>query len=206
QTLRRLTKSLIQKRGIEKNLFIKKFIKNIIYSSSQIQITLYFSKDYENFAFSFFGGGEQKNREKIRSEFSPVEPDLLVRDNKIGSPKWLERRTFSFTIILETKATPIIKPQRKYRNPIYLAKQYKLMIESGQARNESDLARQIGVSRVTVNHFVSLLKLTPEVIQTVEQMGDPMPKRYITERKLRCLVKEPKEKQLKALSIEKIGI
>jgi hypothetical protein len=85
QTLRRLTKSLVQKRGIEKNLFIKKFIKNIIYSSSQIQITLYFSKDSENFDFSFFGGGKQKNREKIRSEFSPVEPDLLVRDNKIGS-------------------------------------------------------------------------------------------------------------------------
>jgi biotin operon repressor len=69
------------------------------------------------------------------------------------------------------------------------------MIESGQARNESDLARQIGVSRVTVNHFISLLKLTPEVIETVEQMGDPMPKRYITERRLRSLVKLPSERQ-----------
>jgi len=69
------------------------------------------------------------------------------------------------------------------------------MIESGQARNESDLARQIGVSRVTVNHFISLLKLTPEVIETVEQMGDPMPKRYVTERKLRSLVKLPSERQ-----------
>jgi len=69
------------------------------------------------------------------------------------------------------------------------------MIESGQARNESDLARQIGVSRVTVNHFISLLKLTPEVIETVEQMGDPMPKRYVTERRLRSLVKLPSERQ-----------
>jgi biotin operon repressor len=118
---------------------------------------------------------------------------------KFGSPKWLERRTFSFTIILETKATPKLKPQRNYRNPIYLAKQYKLMIESGQARNESDLARQIGVSRVTVNHFISLLKLTPEIIEAVEQMGDPMPKRYITERRLRSLVKEPSEKQKEML-------
>ncbi|OQA46429.1 MAG: hypothetical protein BWY46_02009 [Firmicutes bacterium ADurb.Bin300] len=112
-----------------------------------------------------------------------------------GSPKWLERRTFSFTIILETNATPKLKPQRNYRNPIYLAKQYKLMIESGQARNESDLARQIGVSRVTVNHFVTLLKLAPEVIEAVEQMGDPMPKRYVTERKLRSLVKLPSARQ-----------
>jgi biotin operon repressor len=69
------------------------------------------------------------------------------------------------------------------------------MIESGQARNESDLARQIGVSRVTVNHFVTLLKLAPEVIEAVEQMGDPMPKRYVTERKLRSLVKLPSARQ-----------
>lgn len=69
------------------------------------------------------------------------------------------------------------------------------MIESGQARNESDLARQIGVSRVTVNHFIALLKLAPEVKETIEKMGDPMPKRYITERKLRSLVKLSSEGQ-----------
>ena len=69
------------------------------------------------------------------------------------------------------------------------------MIESGQAKNESDLARKIGVSRITVNHFISLLKLTPEVLNAVEQLNDPMPKRYITERKLRAIVKMPKEIQ-----------
>jgi len=74
------------------------------------------------------------------------------------------------------------------------------MIETDQAKNESDLARKIGISRVTVNHFISLLKLIPEVIETVEQMGDPMPKRYITERRLRSIIKKLREKQLKALS------
>jgi len=69
------------------------------------------------------------------------------------------------------------------------------MIESGQARNESDLARQIGVSRVTVNHFVTLLKLDPELLEAIEALGDPMPKRYITERRLRSIVKLPSEKQ-----------
>jgi hypothetical protein len=48
---------------------------------------------------------------------------------------------------------------------------------------------------VTVNHFVTLLKLAPEVIEAVEQMGDPMPKRYVTERKLRSLVKLPSARQ-----------
>jgi hypothetical protein len=69
------------------------------------------------------------------------------------------------------------------------------MIEKGQARNEADLARQIGVSRVTVNHYITLLKLAPEVIHAVEELGDPMPKRYISGRKLKSLVKLSNEKQ-----------
>ena len=75
------------------------------------------------------------------------------------------------------------------------------MIETGQARNESDLARQIGVSRVTVNHFISLLKLTPEVIETVEQMGDPMPKRYISERRLRQFARKSVNEQQKLIDL-----
>ncbi|MFH1797867.1 MAG: hypothetical protein ABH844_00750 [Candidatus Omnitrophota bacterium] len=71
----------------------------------------------------------------------------------------------------------------------------KQQIDSGEARNESNIARQIGASRVTVNHFVALLKLTPEVIEAVEALGDPLPKRYITERLLRSIVKLPSEKQ-----------
>jgi hypothetical protein len=80
------------------------------------------------------------------------------------------------------------------------------MIETGQAKNESDLARKIGVSRVRVCQYVRLLSLDDSVIKTLEQLGDPMPKRYVTERRLRSILKEPKGKQLKALSIEKIGI
>jgi len=112
-----------------------------------------------------------------------------------GSPGWLERRTFSFTITLETKQKPKTPQIRKYRNPIHLAKEYKRLSDTGEARNESDLARQIGTSRVTVNHFVTLLKLTPDVIEAVEALGDPMPKRYITKRRLRSIVKLPSEKQ-----------
>ncbi|MBN2325335.1 MAG: hypothetical protein JXQ30_16515 [Spirochaetes bacterium] len=87
------------------------------------------------------------------------------------------------------------KPERNYRNPIYVAKKYKQMIETGQARNEADLARQIGVSRVTVNHYITLLKLAPQVIRMLEELGNPMPKRYISARKLRSLIKIPSEKQ-----------
>ena len=70
------------------------------------------------------------------------------------------------------------------------------MIESGEARNEADLSQQIGVFRVTFENLITLLKLIPEVIQTMDELGDPMPKRYIAERRLRSIVKLPKEKQI----------
>ena len=69
------------------------------------------------------------------------------------------------------------------------------MIESGQAKNESDLARKIGVSRVRVCQYVRLLSLDASVIEAIEQLGDPMPKRLITERQLRQMLKDPKEQE-----------
>ncbi len=69
------------------------------------------------------------------------------------------------------------------------------MIKSGQVKSEADLARKIGISRVRVNHFITLLKLAPEVIQIIEEIGDPMPKRFISERKLRSIVKMTSERQ-----------
>ncbi len=69
------------------------------------------------------------------------------------------------------------------------------MIDSGQARNESDLARQIGVSRVRVNQIVKLLTLDEQVIEIIEQLGDPMESRIITKRRLRNYLKESPEKQ-----------
>jgi len=70
------------------------------------------------------------------------------------------------------------------------------MIESGQAKNESDLGRKIGVSRVRVCQYIRLLSLDDSIVKALEQLGDPMPKRYITERRLRpYLRKTPKEQE-----------
>ncbi len=42
-------KSLVQQKGIKRNLLIKKFIKNILYSKEQIQINLFYSEDFDAF-------------------------------------------------------------------------------------------------------------------------------------------------------------
>jgi site-specific DNA recombinase len=99
QTLQHFVKILPEKKGIEKNLWAKKFIKNIIYSKSHIKINLLnpsFSKDYkdfEDFDFNSFGEknacapqGAQKTKGKIHKEFSPSNSDFLVRNLRNGSP------------------------------------------------------------------------------------------------------------------------
>ena len=70
------------------------------------------------------------------------------------------------------------------------------MIESGQAKNESDLARKIGISRVRVCQYVRLLSLDASIVKALEQLGDPLTEQVITERCLRpYLRKSPKEQQ-----------
>ena len=60
-------KSLAQQKGIERNLLIKKFIKDILYSKEQMQINLYYAEDFEAFKNSIFpsgigSGGDKKEK------------------------------------------------------------------------------------------------------------------------------------------------
>jgi len=95
-------------------------------------------------------------------------------------------RTFTTLVCLENtkkrKREPI---NPNYRNPIYVAKEYARLIETGEARNESDLARKMGISRVRVYQFIKLLRLDTLIIRSIEKLGDPLTSRMITERMLR---------------------
>jgi len=108
------------------------------------------------------------------------------------SPNWLERRTFTYIFFFEPKPLKKEKSPRYYRNPISLAKEYKRMIETGEVKNQSALARKLGVSRVRICQVLSLLKLDSELIKAAEQLGDPMLERNITEKMLREYLKNPK--------------
>ena len=65
------------------------------------------------------------------------------------------------------------------------------MIDTGEVKNQSDLARKLGVSRVRVCQVLSLLKLDIMIIEAVEKLGDPMSVRIITERMLREYLRHP---------------
>lgn len=114
---------------------------------------------------------------------------------KTGSPDCLVERTFTTEISLEnTKKTKKERIIPYYRNPLSVAKEYARMIETGEAKSGSDLARKLGISRVRVNHFIRLQKLDASIIQSIENLGDPLTSRIITERMLRPYVRDMKTK------------
>ena len=122
---------------------------------------------------------------------------------KPGSPDCNIDRTFTFTFNFPHKATKSNKTKSVYRNPIYLAKEYKQMIDNGQVKNQSGLARNLGISRARVTQILSLLKLDPLIVQELEKFGDPLKSKIITERMLRPYVNKSPQEQKGFLNILK---
>ena len=81
-----------------------------------------------------------------------------------------------------------MRPVRTYRNPVLLALKWKRMLESGEYASQTDLARKVGVSRSRVNQMLRLVKLPPEILESVILMGEPLSSRKITEHRLRSLL------------------
>ena len=66
-----------------------------------------------------------------------------------------------------------------------MAKEYKKIIDSGEVKNQSELAKLKGISRARVTQILNLLKLNKGIIDNLERIGDPMNQKVISERKLR---------------------
>jgi len=62
------------------------------------------------------------------------------------------------------------------------------MIDSGEAKNQAELARKLGISRARVTQILNLLKLDSLIIQELEKLSDPLKSKIITERMLRQYV------------------
>ena len=72
-----------------------------------------------------------------------------------------------------------------------LAKEYRRLIDSGVAKDETDLARKLGISKIHVCRVLSLLNLDNELINAVEKLGYPMSSRIVTKRMLKEYLKSP---------------
>jgi hypothetical protein len=120
-----------------------------------------------------------------------------------GSPDWNIDRTFTSTFYFPHKVTKANQIKHIYRNPIYLARDYKQMIDNGQVKNQSGLARKLGISRVRICQILNLLKLDSLIIQELEKFGDPLEAKIITERMLRPYVNKSSQEQKALLNILK---
>jgi len=105
-----------------------------------------------------------------------------------GSPDCNIDRTFIYQFNIQ----PIIKkastPNKTYKNPIFLAKEYKKMINLGEVKNQAELARIKGIPMARVTQILNLLKLDKSIIDNLEQIGNPMDGKVISERELRKII------------------
>jgi hypothetical protein len=77
------------------------------------------------------------------------------------------------------------------------------MIDNDQVKNQSGLARKLGISRVRIHQILSLLKLDTIIVQELEKLGDPLKSRIITECMLRPYVNKSFREQKELLYILK---
>ena len=97
-----------------------------------------------------------------------------------SSPDCNIDRTFTSKFYFQTVVKKSPTPKKTYRNPIYLAKEYKKIIDSGEAKNQAELARIKGISRARITQILNLLKLDINIILKIEEIGDPMDKKLIS--------------------------
>lgn len=65
----------------------------------------------------------------------------------------------------------------------------------------AELARKLRVSRARVTQILRLLRLAPNVLQQIAELGDPLPTPIITERMLRPIVELSPDDQREWITI-----
>jgi hypothetical protein len=120
-----------------------------------------------------------------------------------GSPDCSIDRTFTSIFNFPQKVIKSNQITPRYRNPIYLARKYKRMINNGQVKNQSALARKLGISRVRIHQILGLLKLDSLIIQELEKLDDPLKSKIITERMLRPYINKSQQEQKALLNFLK---
>ena len=105
-----------------------------------------------------------------------------------SSPDCSIDRTFIYQFCFKTAVKKSYDTKKTYRNPIYLAKEYRQMINSGELKNQAELAKIKGILRARATQILNLLKLDKNMIDSLEQIGDPMDSKIISEREFRKII------------------
>jgi hypothetical protein len=85
--------------------------------------------------------------------------------------------------------------KRQYRNPIYLAQEWREALDNNKYASPAALARSLKISRARVTQIMNLLLLSPEVKDMISSLGDPLRMPAVCERRLRPLLALPPDQQ-----------
>ena len=97
QTLQNFTEILPEKKGIEKSLWVKKFIKRLDYSREEIALLLYY-KGIENADFKISTGSQVDENVSRNLKMSNSEKNISAPDFSLNNSKWLRNMDFNRTI------------------------------------------------------------------------------------------------------------
>jgi hypothetical protein len=90
---------------------------------------------------------------------------------------------------------PRARARRKFRPRIIetlaLARAWQAMLDSGEARNASQIARDLSITSARVSQVMGLLNLAPAILDHIDDLEGDEGCLYLTERKLRRIAMLP---------------
>ena len=123
---------------------------------------------------------------------------------QLDSPNGSIHRTFRAIFempVIQSNHNLIKVCKRKYRNPIYLASEWRRALDNGEYASPAALARHRKVTRARVTQIMNLLKLSPEVVKILTSLGDPINSPVLAEKRLRPMLALTAEQQKAQLEI-----
>ena len=88
QTLQNFADILPEKKGIEKSLWVKKFIKRVDYSREEIALILYY-KSFEDTNYLYSASGWAEENAGRNSDLSTYKNDLFTSEDSLSDSNWL---------------------------------------------------------------------------------------------------------------------
>ena len=131
-------------------------------------------------------------------------PKGAFKDGNVGA---VTRRVAADRVVSalpEPRGRP--KPHKEPKTPrvvelLRKAHEWQGLIESGEVRNQAEIARREGITRARVTQIMGLLRLAPEIQKYILSLPDTCHRLPITERALRTMTQlEDPEAQLRAFT------
>lgn len=125
-------------------------------------------------------------------------PDAAPTSVRGWLPSEVPRRNRPSRLFLAPRERPEAeKKPPKIVSLIERAEEFRRLLDSGQVRNQAELARTFGLTRARVTQLLQLLDLHPDILAYARGLPPGTPTKFVTERGLRPLLKLKPEQQLR---------